>query len=445
MINFVFLLIYALLSGSLDAKDTYYLLTAQCIFLIFGYVQKYKIVFTPIFIYYLSIILVNYANLELLAQIGTPELRVSYLVPKYVNESAQLWAVSCTLVMLGYQAAARKSLPPVDLEINNAKTLKFIFWFLIALNALSLAGVAVRLGGGPVLKIMDLLSKVSILFFARLWALENNRKYRMYALSLFVLKTLVALTTAFLRIELILPTVFLFLGYFIGKGEIRYIFSYRVLPFILIFVVYSSAFKSLQSNRANFISVFTDRVRGDEEEKNSGALLARSANLPQMTNCFDLVRKNGFYGGAVSAPLVVALVPRVLWPDKPKIALGQWFALAITDQSAKVSQAQSTNSINMTIAGELYLDFGWLGVIIGSFLFGCYIPLLWNASGFYTSGYNITGTLFGGYLFFTAISGFGADLQIVITLLSTYLSLFILKKIAANIGNKKRPVVRHAS
>jgi len=117
----------------------------------------------------------------------------------------------------------------------------------------------------------------------------------------------------------------------------------------------------------------------------------------------------------------------VLWPDKPLIQIGAWFALEIGIGS-KTSLGTANNSINMTVAGELYLDFGWIGVILGSLLFGAFLAILWNSTRFYSSVYNITGTIFGGYLIILATGSY-ADLQVLVTLLSTYLIFLFIKKI----------------
>ena len=86
----------------------------------------------------------------------------------------------------------------------------------------------------------------------------------------------------------------------------------------------------------------------------------------------------------------------------------------------------------MTVAGELYLDFGWLGVIIGSLLFGAFISVLWNSTEFYSSEFNLSGIIFGGYLIMISIGSY-ADLQIVITLISTYLIFYAIKIIASKL------------
>jgi hypothetical protein len=118
------------------------------------------------------------------------------------------------------------------------------------------------------------------------------------------------------------------------------------------------------------------------------------------------------------------------------IQLGAWFALEI-GVAAELDGGRANNSVNMTIPGEFYLDFGWIGLFIGCFLFGGLVAAFWNAAKFMDSPYNITGTLWGGYLLLYALGGIGADLQIVISLTSTYIVFFIIKKIAQRNENTR--------
>jgi hypothetical protein len=82
----------------------------------------------------------------------------------------------------------------------------------------------------------------------------------------------------------------------------------------------------------------------------------------------------------------------------------------------------------MTIMGEMYLDFGWIGVLIGCILYGMFMAVLWNSVEFFASPYNLLGILFGGYILVFSF-GIGADLQIVVSYLSTYLIIYAIKKL----------------
>ena len=91
----------------------------------------------------------------------------------------------------------------------------------------------------------------------------------------------------------------------------------------------------------------------------------------------------------------------------------------------------------MTIPGEFYLDFGWIGLVIGCLFFGGLLAMFWNAARFMESPYNLSGTLWGGYLLLYALGGIGADLQIVVSLVSTYIVFLIIKKIAQRNENTR--------
>ncbi len=426
--NIFFLLIYAVFGDLLGGEGLLILFTFHFAICFINHIRQKDSVITPLFIYYAGVMIVNVANLLLIGKIASGTNKTySYIVPQYIDAAAQIWCVSGTLFVIGYSWAINRSLPSIAIEVKRKDVLRNLFTFLVMVNILTIIGHGINVRGSQVGKIFGLLNSISILFYARLWAKEENKTYRTYALTLFVMETYIALTTSFLRFELILPTFYLFAGFFIGKGGTRYIFSYRIIPLLLIIAIYASVFTSLQGRRSNFLSVFSDESEAGSSDPGSSALLDRSANLAQLTNVVNLVKRNGFYDGRASAPIITALIPRALWPDKPLIQLGAWFALEI-GVAYKAEGGRANNSINMTVSGELYLDFGWVGVVIGSFLFGLFFAVLWNATQFYSSATNISGTIFGGYLFVLSIGGY-ADLQIVVTLISTYLIFLFIKKI----------------
>lgn len=429
--NIIFLIIYVILLGISSAETLLYLLIAQCGLGMIMELKQKRINITPIFIFNFSVILACIGNILLIEKIGKVDFKTyNYIVPKYIDAAAELWCISSTLILIGYKFCGQRSFPSVDYVIKSKQTIRIVFYVLVLANVMSIYGMGINYRGGAIFKIFGLLNTVGILFFSRLWGKENNKTFGLYAVTLFILQTYIALTTSYLRTELILPTIYITVGYFIGKQDLRYIFSYRIIVPIAIIIMFSSSFSSLKNNRSNFIDAFKGEKEMSDEaaEEKSSALLDRSANFAQLTNVMKLVKQNGFYKGRASAPLVAALIPRFLWKDKPQIALGTWFALEI-GAAYKADNGRINNSINMTIPGELYLDFGWIGVVVGSLLIGMFIAALWNAAKFYSSQYNLVGIIFGGYLLFVGFINFGADLQIVITIISTYLIFWAIKKI----------------
>jgi hypothetical protein len=442
-IHLFFLALYASLSGAFDAISICAILILHCIVKIVSDVKTGKRGLHIMTTYYIGVIITTFANLYHIYSInihGVNEFSMyAYIVPQYIDDAISVWAIGNTFIFIGYDLFANKGFPSILVDITTEKNITKLYNFILIFSFLSLTGSIANFAAitGGIQKVLSLLNIMGILYFARLWAVDGNIKFRNHAIVLCALQTLVALYTSYLRLELLTPTISFFGGYFIGKGSLKYIYSYRAMPVIVILFIFSLFFNSLSGNRSHFITTFTG---GDEsiasssgistaiEEEDRGNVIDRVSNVAQITNVISLVETKGHYNGVASFPLLAAFVPRVLWPDKPQVQLGVWFALEIGVATISAS-GRANNSVNMTIPGELFLDFGWIGLGIGGILFGGLLALFWNAAKFNESAYNISGALWGGYLLLYSLYGVGADLQIVVSLTSTYLVLLLFKKI----------------
>jgi hypothetical protein len=384
---------------------------------------------------------VSFANIALLITLAAGHFSVyHYLVPRYTSEGSMIWCLGNSFLYTGFQLAGSRSLPKISFELTSQRKLTFYYRFLLVMALYGVAGG--RMGIGALATLMSVVSSIGIMFFARIWGATGSVTFRNRAITITLLRLVQALLFSFLRSELLLPIIALFVGYHIGRPNFKQILSIGSIPYLIVFLLFASIFSFMGKNRSN-LGVGWDRMgeiiqivdgtapkmdQNDEHDEEKYGLLDRIAVLAQLTNIERLVQEKGYYNGAASEPLLLALIPRFLWPEKPSIALGSWFALEI-GQGIKQDNNKVNNSINMTIPGELYMDFGWIGLAIGSFLFGGFLALLWNSTNFYLSSYNITGILFGGYLFVDALQGIGADLEIYFTMLALYLLFFIFRKL----------------
>ncbi|HVE68531.1 MAG TPA: hypothetical protein VNB64_08125 [Solirubrobacteraceae bacterium] len=73
-----------------------------------------------------------------------------------------------------------------------------------------------------------------------------------------------------------------------------------------------------------------------------------------------------FLNGDTYTRLPETFIPRALWPEKPGVSLGDWFAVTYWGRTG----AHDTSSQSVTFIGELYLNFGAGAVFVGMFLFG---------------------------------------------------------------------------
>ena len=80
--------------------------------------------------------------------------------------------------------------------------------------------------------------------------------------------------------------------------------------------------------------------------------------------------------------LLSGLVPRFILHDKPDTSMGQWFTETLWNPDLALTGYQSTA---LFIPGDLYLNYGVLGVVIGMFFYGLFLKLLYRS--FFNSSY----------------------------------------------------------
>jgi hypothetical protein len=102
----------------------------------------------------------------------------------------------------------------------------------------------------------------------------------------------------------------------------------------------------------------------------------RHAYLRSCGWSYQYVLQNGHTRGEFLRDGLVALIPRAVWPDKPMIAAGRKIAVMLGQARDIESATTSTDAGSM--AGALYLNYGLLSLIIGMFVNGALLFLVWN-------------------------------------------------------------------
>ena len=102
------------------------------------------------------------------------------------------------------------------------------------------------------------------------------------------------------------------------------------------------------------------------QSKNDGenSNLNRISLLESMSAAARLAENEGYKYGESYSSILYTLIPRFLWPNKPKTTSGIEFGYqsGITDKN-------DTSSISVTYLGESYYNFGFFGVIITLIVF----------------------------------------------------------------------------
>ena len=197
---------------------------------------------------------------------------------------------------------------------------------------------------------------------------------------------------------------------------------------VALFVVYFGAYGAIRGHtgagfqRLEAVQQYHAELQGTPDLANQ-TMLSRLTTINQLSQIGLLVDEEGFLKGQTLAYLAYAFIPRFLWPQKPAIAKGAWFALHIGLAYVR-PDGRISNAINMTVPGELYLNYGWDGVFVGLTLLGFFIAALWHTTDFWSSPRNVLGTAFAFYLMWPWIGfSLGGDLQIIVTIIAVYLIL----------------------
>jgi oligosaccharide repeat unit polymerase len=74
--------------------------------------------------------------------------------------------------------------------------------------------------------------------------------------------------------------------------------------------------------------------------------------------------------GSSFVSILFAPIPRVLWPEKPSVRVGPFVAQYLFDFGNQAGVPPGA-------VGELYLNFGWIGIPLGMIVLGAFMAFLW--------------------------------------------------------------------
>ncbi|HJU88380.1 MAG TPA: hypothetical protein VJ672_03265 [Gemmatimonadaceae bacterium] len=412
---------------------------------------------TPITLYALSAGIIGMANAVGLSAAETDKraLYFVYAADEHLFLAMQIMLVGGVLPVLAFWAVERSHsarslaqlLPRVHGDvggrhlIRNAVALELIV--VVVRQTLPLDAL------GTIGSVFLLLPHFLIFILARIGAERGQQKVVVAALVIALVEAFRALMFAFLRSDILLPLIAFIFGALLGRRSLeplRWKVFFPIYGALAIFVIYFGAFASVRGGtggglqRIEAVEAYAEQEPATPEPRRTQTVMSRLSTFNQLTQVRRIVDEDGFLAGETLEYLAYAFVPRVIWPEKPIIAKGQWFAGRI-GQGFPTATGGFSNSINMTVQGELYLNFGWLGVIVGCLIFGALQAILWMRASFWTSSKNALGAAFGFYLLWVGF-GMGADLQILVTIIAVYGVFVIMTFLMSVAGSGRvRPII----
>jgi len=149
--------------------------------------------------------------------------------------------------------------------------------------------------------------------------------------------------------------------------------------------------------------------RRDLEEATSGAT-SRTDFIHQVAYIHSMTPSEIPYQyGRTYSYFAVALIPRALWPGKPQAGSANgFFAISyglLTEEGAK------TTTFGMSLLGEAFINFGWVGVIFVMLIQGLAISILERIFGSLKSGAGGQAVFIAFFVFF--LNGIGSSAEIL--------------------------------
>ena len=399
---------------------------------------------SPMTVYALTLGVTAFANAVGLAAANSParSLYMLYAVEEHLMLATQLTLAGLVVPVLAFRFFERRPeakvmldvLPRVFGAVSGPAVVRWSPVLAAAVILLRLRGLLPSLG--TLTAVVELIPHLAAFTLARLAWAQNRRRAQVMALAIASAEAVRALLFDYLRINVVAPLLAYVLGALLGSRSLRPLRTARFVPIYVaagLVVLYFGAFGQSRSHlgagvsRIAQLQEFQEEMIRDEVAP-SQTVLSRLTNFNQLSQVGRLVEEEGFLLGSTLEYLGYAFIPRFLWPEKPLIAKGAWFALRI-GQANIAPDGRITNSINMTIPGELYLNYDWPGVILGCMIFGALLAALWTRTDFWGDRNNILGSAFGFCVLWVGLI-LGADLQILVTLVATYL-IFLAASIFA--------------
>ena len=273
---------------------------------------------------------------------------------------------------------------------------------------------------------VGMLPTMAIFVLARASAHRRVRGAFAIAFAIAFAESLRAFLFSYLRSPIAYPYFALAVGTWFGGGRLSSVLRPGMLPVyvgVCTYVMYygllgeTREFSPYGLARMGYIADYKKELDARAEPLRQ-TFASRLSNFNQLSQIGRIVDEDGFYNGGTLTYLTYAFVPRIIWPEKPKIERGSWFAVRI-GQGRATEDGWFNNTINMTQAGELYLNFGSAGLWLGLPLYGALLAALWGTAGMHDTR-NALGGAWGFYLIFLTLGQFG-DLTILVTLLAMYI------------------------
>ncbi|MCS4058425.1 hypothetical protein [Salinibacter ruber] len=194
--------------------------------------------------------------------------------------------------------------------------------------------------------------------------------------------------------QVVLPFVVVGVCYYLGQGKVMWKAVAAAILAVVIAYIAIEPFRIYYNNNTEISNtdilsisrVMVDVATGDIDPQVSSALsleriAKRIAARRELTGFTALSMKHKheegkperatYFTSNIFLSPAYAVIPRALWPSKPKANLGRWY-------NREIIKSGVTNSVGMGPLSYLWFAGGWIAVILGFWLIGVFQNVAYN-------------------------------------------------------------------
>jgi hypothetical protein len=126
-----------------------------------------------------------------------------------------------------------------------------------------------------------------------------------------------------------------------------------------------------------FVQLGVDHYSGDAPSSTSDSVNDAYSRINHLHTASAVIAETpvvGYRYGATYLPLLTKWVPRAIWKNKPLEDLGNRWA----KEYGFLSQYDDSTSFNLPWLPEMFMNFGWFGIVGISFLIGLISAAIWS-------------------------------------------------------------------
>ncbi len=394
---------------------------------------------------------------------------VKYLDDSDVTAALLLAIIGICAVQAGYywfqRSNVRKAVPTADLFLNKSKAVLYCFLAGLLLPLLfTFKGAIPEEYQLPLSAILRLLQNQVLVVIGVLgwivYSLKDSKFYTVWLYAVVLLAATRGISTGILE-EALVPIVVLFIVKWLYTGKVP-IGSIVATIALVVFLSPVKAdyrkqvwFGDAAETERSVVSkgflwmeqaseYWKDTLVGSRDFAEATSMATARADLiHQVAHIYSMTPEVIPYQyGKTYSFFAVALIPRVIWFDKPTAgSANSFYAVAYgvsTEEGAK------TTTFGVSLLGEAYINFGWLGVVFVMLLQGLILGLLQHSFGEHLSGPGGQTVFLAFFVFF--LNGIGSSAEILFgnilqNVLGGYLLLLWAREKSATVRNAHLPVV----